>query len=193
MLHGINGPGPGNRRAAERFGDEGYVGMLVNWQSRDKDPPDSELMQYVQDAAVFLREQDYVDADRIGIAGYCRGGGLMFLALEHHPWLRAGLSFHGYAFYQELSDKKPRHPYDLADRIQAPLIMLHGAADDRSPIANMYRLAQRLEELGKEFKLTVYSGTGHAFTLPDGGAYNPAAAADSWERAINFLDQHLRA
>jgi len=46
--------------------------------------------------------------------------------------------------------------------------------------------------LGKTFELTVYSGTGHAFTLPDGGAYNPVAAANAWDQSIAFLDRYLR-
>jgi dienelactone hydrolase len=113
---------------------------------------------------------------------------------EHHPWLRAGIAMHGFPFYpQGLNEKKPQHAYDLADRIQAPVLILHGAADDRAPVADVYRMAQRLEQLGKTFVLTVYSGTGHAFTLPDGGAYNPAAAANAWDQSIAFLDRYLRA
>ncbi len=193
MLHGINGPTAGTRRAAERFGDEGYVGCLLNWQTVDKDPPDRDLMRYVADAAEYLRGREYVDGDRIAIAGYCRGGGLVYLALEHHPWLRGGISFHGFPFYHQLDDKKPEHPYDLAERIQAPLCILHGAADDRAPTADVYRMCERLEALGKTFQVKVYSGTGHAFTVPDGGAYNPVAAGDSWQEAIAFLDRHVRA
>jgi carboxymethylenebutenolidase len=192
MLHGINGPGAGTRRAAERFGDEGYVGCLVNWQTADKDPPDREIMRYVAAAAEFLRGQEYVDGDRIAIAGYCRGGGLVYLALEHHPWLRGGVSYHGIPFYKQLDSKKPHHPYELADRIRAPLLILHGAADKAAPAADIYRMCERLESLGKTFQVKVYSGTGHAFTLPDGGAYNPVAASDSWQETISFLDRYLR-
>jgi carboxymethylenebutenolidase len=192
-LHGINGPSAGTHRAAERYGDHGIVGCAINWQTVDKDPADSELMQYIADAAAFLRRQEYCDGDRIAVAGYCRGGGLVYLALEHHPWLRAGIAMHGFPFYRTpLNEKKPQHAYDLADRIQAPLLILHGAADDRAPVEDVYRMAQRLEELGKTFVLTVYSGTGHAFTLPDGGAYNPDAAANAWDQSIAFLDRYLR-
>ena len=191
-LHGINGPSAGTLRAAQRFGDHGYVGCAINWQSVDKDPPDSTLMQYVADAAAFLRQQEYCDGERIAVAGYCRGGGLVYLALEHHPWLRAGIAMHGFPFYRQLDANKPQHPYDLADRIQAPVLILHGAADDRAPAEDVYRMAQHLEALGKTFVLTVYSATGHAFTLPDGGAYNPAAAANAWDQSIAFLDRYLR-
>jgi carboxymethylenebutenolidase len=193
-LHGINGPSPSTHRWAERLGDHGYVGCAVNWQSVEQDPADADLMQYIADAAAFLRRQDYCNADRIAIAGYCRGGGLVYLALEHHPWLAGGIAMHGFPFYRTpLNEKKPQHAYDLADRIQAPLLILHGAADDRAPVEDVYRMAQRLEELGKTFVLSVYSGTGHAFTLPDGGAYNPAAAVNAWDQSVAFLDRYLRA
>jgi dienelactone hydrolase len=69
---------------------------------------------------------------------------------------------------------------------------LYGAADDWATAEDVYRMAQRLEELGKTFVLTVYRGTGHAFTLPDGGAYNPNAAENAWEQSIAFLDRYLR-
>jgi carboxymethylenebutenolidase len=191
-LHGINGPSAGTRRAAERFGDHDYVGLALNWMSVEKDPSDRDLMRYVADAADFLRRQEYADGDRIAVAGYCRGGGLVYLALEHHPWLGAGIAMHGFPFYRQLDEKKPAQPYDLADRIAAPLLILHGASDDRAPTADIYKMAQRLDELGKTFTLTVYGGTGHAFTLPDGGAYNPLAAENAWEQSIAFLDRYLR-
>jgi carboxymethylenebutenolidase len=191
-LHGINGPSAGTLRAAERFGDEDYVGLALNWMSAKKDPPDRELMDYLAAAGDFLKRQEYCDGDRIAVAGYCRGGGLVYLALEHHPWLGAGIAMHGFPFYRQLDENKPQHPYDLAERIEAPVLILHGAADDRATAEDVYRMAQWLEELGKTFVLTVYSGTGHAFTLPDGGAYNPKAAENAWEQSIAFLDRYLR-
>jgi carboxymethylenebutenolidase len=191
-LHGIFGPTAGTNRAAERFGDEGYVGLTVHWQGRDQDPPDSAIMRYIGDAAAFLHSQDYVDRERIAIAGQCRGGGLVYLALENHPGLRAGIAMHGFPFYAALDAKKPHHPYDLADRIRAPLLILHGAADERARAEDVYRMAVRLESLGKQFTLKMYSGVGHAFTLPDSNDYDPMAASDAWEELIGFLDCYLR-
>jgi carboxymethylenebutenolidase len=191
-LHGINGPSAGTLRWAERLGDEGYVGLALNWMSVEKDPSDAALMDYVAAAGEFLRCQEYAEGDQIAVAGYCRGGGLVYLAMEHHDWLGAGVAMHGFPFYRQLDENKPQHPYDLAERIVAPLLILHGAADDRAPAADVYRMAQRLEELNKTFVLTVYSGTGHAFKLPDGAAYNPLAAENAWQQTIAFLDRYLR-
>jgi len=193
ILHGTSGLGAGMRRVAERFGDEGYVGLMLNWQSHVEDPHDDVLVGYLEAAAAFLRGLEYVDGDRLGLAGYCRGGTAVYLALAAYAWPRAGVAFHGLPFYREFEPSRPRHAYDSLDRIQAPLLILHGAADDRAPVEGIYRTAQRLEELHKPFALKVYSGTGHAFTAPDGGAYNPLAASDAWEEAIRFLDRHLRA
>jgi carboxymethylenebutenolidase len=190
-LHGRNGPSPGTRRAAERYGDEGYVGLALNYFSVSDDPADAEVMQYVADAAAFLRTQEYVDGDRIAVCGYCRGGGLAYTALAHHPWLRAGVIFHGGLFVPEINAKRPEHPFDLVDRIQVPLLILHGAADPAVTRDLIFRLVDRLETGGKQYTLKLYNGTRHAFTLPDGGDYNPAAAGDAWAEQIRFLDTHL--
>jgi dienelactone hydrolase len=192
-LHGRNGPSAGTNRAAERYGDEGFVGLVIDYFSRTNDPPDAEVMRYVADAAAFLRQQEYVDGDRIAVAGYCRGGGLAYLALAHHPWLRGGVIFHGGLFVEQLSESRPEHPFDAVDRIQVPLIILHGAADPAVKPEQVFRVAQRLEEGGKTFALKMYSATRHAFTLPDGGDYNPVAAGDAWGEAIRFLDRYVRA
>jgi dienelactone hydrolase len=69
-LHGINGPSAGTLRWAERLGDEGYVGLALNWMTVEKDPSDAALMDYVAAAGEFLRCQEYCDGDRIAVAGY---------------------------------------------------------------------------------------------------------------------------
>lgn len=192
LLPGILGPSAGTRRASERLAERGYVGQLLDWQSREQNPPDAEIMRYIGDAVEHLGGLDYVDGERIAVAGYCRGGGLALLAVEHHRRLRAAVAMHGFPFYSQLDEKKTDHPYDLAERIQVPLMILHGALDQPSPVANIYRMAQRLDELGKNYYLRVYGGTGHAFTLPDGSQYNPVAAEDAFEGVVWFLDRHLR-
>jgi carboxymethylenebutenolidase len=192
-LHGRSGPSAGTNRAAERYGDAGYVGLAIDYFSRTNDPPDAEVMGYVADAAAFLRGQAYVDGDRIAICGYCGGGGRAYLALAHHPWLRAGVIFHGGLFLDKLTEQRPEHPFDVVDRIQVPLILLHGAADPAVKPEQVFRVVQRLEECGKTFEFKMYSGTRHMFVLPNGTDFNPAASGDAWDESIRFLDRHLRA
>lgn len=191
VFHGARGPGLYTTRVVERLGEDGYVALAPYWQAQDQDPPDMLLMQWVKDAGAYLQGLEYVDGERIGMAGYCRGGGLTILALGQNPFLRVGISFHGFAFYNHLTPDKPTHPFDLAERITAPLLILHGMSDPTFAVQDMFRLAERLNTLGKSFQFTAYNGLGHAFTLPDGGAYSPEAAEDAWEATIRFLKRSL--
>jgi carboxymethylenebutenolidase len=191
MIHGINGLLAGNKRAAERLGEAGYVALAIDWKSVEPEPHDQTILQYVEDAVAYLRGRDEVDGERIAVGGYCRGGALTYVALARYAWARAGVAFH--ATLKEQVDANRLDAFAEPERIQAPIVALHGAADPVSPVALTYRMAERLEALGKQFELKVYSGAGHGFALPDGSAYHPAAASDCWDEAIRFLDRYLRA
>jgi carboxymethylenebutenolidase len=191
LVHGLNGLEAGNRRAAERFGDEGYVGLAIDWQSRVATPSTEEVLQYVADAAAWLRTQEYVDGDRIAVGGYCYGGRVAYLALARWQWPWAGLIYHG-TLTRERAPEETQAALDGAARIQAPLLMLHCAGDPRAPLEHAIEMALALQRHGKPFALKIYSGASHAFTLPEGSGYLPAAAADAWRETILFLDDLRR-
>lgn len=191
VFHGRNGPSEAFLRGIDRLGDEGFVALSVHWQTHEADPADEVLMRMLADAAEYLRLQDFVDGSRVGIAGFCRGGGIAILGLGHHPFLRTGVSFHGTGVYPELTERHPRHPVDMAEQLTAPLLILHGMSDPVAPVDSMYGLARRLNEQGKSVQFVTYSGVRHAFTLPGGGDYDPVAAADAWEEAVRFLRRTL--
>jgi carboxymethylenebutenolidase len=186
LLHGIKGLEAGNKRACERFGDAGYVALGIDWMSRVEWPSNIEIVQYVADAAQFLRQQPNVDGERIAVGGYCKGGALAYLALAELPWLWAGLIYHG-TLAEDSPDRSPQLILDAAPRIQAPMLILHGAADPRSLVQYTFALVQEFERLGKTFQLKVYSGARHAFALPGATDYDPAAAADAWDETVAFL------
>jgi carboxymethylenebutenolidase len=52
----------------------------------------------------------------------------------------------------------------------------------------VHQLEQQLKALGKQVDFKIYPGTDHAFfndTRPE--VYNAQAAADAWQRTIQFL------
>jgi len=198
LLSGIGGAQPQYRSVAEQFAEEGIVGVVLDWMMREKDPPDPTVMLDLDACARYLQEQSYVDPDQIALGGYCRGGTLALLGLGQLPSFSAGVIFHGDPFYVQgaphpydmTPEKRPVEPYALADRIEAPLILLHGAADTVVPVEQVYRFVARLEELGKRFELKLYSGTGHAFTLlgeAGGRWWHPEHAEDAFREAVLFL------
>ena len=56
-----------------------------------------------------------------------------------------------------------------ADKINVPLLMQHGDADESVPIEESERLAQELKKYGKVYKLITYPGDDHSLSAHKGG------------------------
>jgi carboxymethylenebutenolidase len=53
-------------------------------------------------------------------------------------------------------------------------------------------LERKLKDLGKQIEVNIYKDADHAFfndTRPE--VYNAEAAADAWQRTVEFLRKHL--
>lgn len=187
LLHGRTGPSDSFRQVAVRFAEEGIVGVALNYMTHGTDVTNPEALRAIGDALGYLRTQNDVAPDRLVLAGYCKGGGLTYLGLANHQGFGAGVIWHGGLFNQETSERSPENPFDAAQRIEVPILIIHGASDQPVPVADVYRLAQRLDALRKRFELKVYSGADHVFTLPGGAAYVPEAADDAFREAVIFI------
>lgn len=187
LLHGRNGPSDSFRQVGVRFAEEGIVGLALNYMTHGTDVTNPGALRAIGDALGYLRAHNDVAPDQIVLAGYCKGGGLTYLGLAVHQGFAAGVIWHGGLFSQETSGSRPENPFDAAQRIEVPILIIHGASDQPVPIGEVYRLTQRLNELGKRFELKVYSGADHAFTLPGGAAYVAEAADDAFREAVIFI------
>lgn len=163
-----------------------------------------------QDAAMsaeYLRTLPYVDADRIGVWGLSYGGFFTLLALTDHPtWFACGVDVAGvvdYRMYYEdpwhggwtvsrigTPEQNPK-VYDIAsplsrvDKIQRPLLVLHGTSDVNVPYLHSVRLADELLKRGKVFDFMTYPGEFHYFTREH-------VLRDAWTRVERFFDSHLK-
>ncbi len=64
---------------------------------------------------------------------------------------------------------KKRSPYYLADKIKAPVLLLHGTEDNIVPISQSEMLAKRFKQLGKtNYRFVALKGLGHGFSLLEG-------------------------
>ncbi len=75
-------------------------------------------------------------------------------------------------------------PLRSADRIGAPLFVVHGRNDPRVPVGEAEQLVARLSERGVRCELTVYEDEGH-------GLARLANRLDAYTRALAFLDSVL--
>lgn len=78
-------------------------------------------------------------------------------------------------------------PLRHAERIRAPVLLVHGTSDRSSGIEESRRLAARLRALGRPVELLEIPGAGHVFNFRD-----REKAALAWEATVAFLDRHLK-
>lgn len=78
-------------------------------------------------------------------------------------------------------------PLRHAERLRAPVLLVHGTRDRSASVEESRRLAARLRELGREVELLEVPDAGHVFNFRD-----REKAAMTWEATVAFLDRHLK-
>lgn len=195
------------RDVARRFAAAGFLTLAVDLYSREGTPdlpdmaavfrwiqalPDGRVLADIGAAKRYLASRADVQAERIGVTGFCMGGQYALMAACTIEGLAACVSWYGMLRYAERNDLKPASPLDLAPRLRCPYLGLFGADDAIIARDDVEELRAILQRTSAPHEIVVYPDAGHAFfndTRPD--AYRPAAAADAWPRAIAFLHRHL--
>ncbi|MEJ7846873.1 MAG: alpha/beta fold hydrolase [Pyrinomonadaceae bacterium] len=89
-------------------------------------------------------------------------------------------------------DKNPEaykrsSPITYADKLERPLLILHGMADDNVHVQDSVQLMEKLIRLGKtkHFEAMLYPSENHGFTRPE-------SWTDEYERIFTFFEKHLK-
>ena len=130
-------------------------------------------------AAIEFLLADARTTDKVGITGFCYGGGVSHAAAVAYPELAAAVPFYG----------RQARPEDVP-RIQAPLL-IHFAETDEHVNATWPAYEAALEAAGTEYEAHVYPGTQHGFHNDSTPRYDEAAAKLAWERTIAWFRRHL--
>jgi dipeptidyl aminopeptidase/acylaminoacyl peptidase len=160
-------------------------------------------------AAHYLKTLGYVDMDRVGVWGLSYGGFFTLIAMVDQPRLyRAGINVAGVAdyamYYQDpyrgawttmrigRPEENPKvyaqaSPVSRIDRLEHPLLTLHGTADVNVPYLHAVKIIDEALKKGKGnlVDFMVYPGEFHYFTREH-------VLVDAWHRAERFFDTHLR-
>lgn len=185
LIHSFNGLEEGYRTMTDRFAAEGFVVLAVGWQTFEREPSDDTVAQLVRDSVSFLRARDDVDGERLGLTGFCAGGRYTMLLLPQIGDFGAGVAWYGFPNAGEPS------PTDLVGDLEAPMLILHGTADEPSPVTDIYAYATALDEASKPFELKVYQGEPHGFMLQDGQLRDDGAAQDAFGEMVSFFRRQL--
>jgi len=198
VLHENRGLVDHIRDVARRLAKAGYVALAPDLLSRQGGTgsfasPDAAIegIRKVDEEGVtkdltgginYLKGQNYVRANKIGVVGFCWSGGQATLILTRNSDLAAGVVYYG------------RNPNDLDDvkNISAPVLANYGEKDERIT-AGVPALVEAMKKYGKSFDYKVYPGAQHAFnndTNPQ--RYDAEAAKDAWNRTLEFFKRHLQ-
>ena len=153
---------------------------------------DENIVADVKAAVAWLKEQPFVDPDRIGIVGFCFGGRVSFLAACTIPELKAASVFYGGRILAPLGGSGPS-PLEQAQHINCPVLGLFGEDDQNPTPADVAQIEAALKQHNKTYEFHMYPGCGHGFHCNARGSYRPESARDAWGKTIAWFDQHVKA
>jgi carboxymethylenebutenolidase len=117
---------------------------------------------------------------RIGVVGFCYGGGIAHLLATRMPDLAAAVPFYG----------NSPDPAEAA-KVKAPLLIHFAEKDDRINAAwPAYEAALKAAKV--QYQAYSYPGTQHGFNNDTTPRYDEAAAKLAWQRTIDFFNKHVR-
>ena len=136
--------------------------------------------------AEWLRKLPWVDDKaKVGVVGFCLGGGLALYCMG-----RSGAFAAGGIYYQSMFPD----PAELAG-ITGKLQCHYGTADKSTPAEEIERFRTEIDLLGIKNEVHFYEGMGHGFLHPrqEAGSNREQAAALSLERTFAFFHEELSA
>jgi carboxymethylenebutenolidase len=193
VIHENRGLNPHIADVARRMALEGFVALAPDFLSPQGGTPGDEdqaremigqldQQQTIQNAlaAIEFLEGHEATTDRVGVIGFCWGGGLANQVAVNSTDVDAVVPFYG---RQAASSD--------ASKIQAPLLLHYAGLDDRIN-EGIPEYEQALKDAGVDYTIHIYEGVNHAFHNDTSEArYDKAAAELAWSRTIDFLKQRL--
>ena len=190
---------------------EGYIVVSCDPRGTPKRGREFEHSTYLQlgkletedfiDLAEHLSAKDYIDGNRIGIQGWSYGGYMTLLAMtkgaEHYA---AGISVapvSNWRFYDSIyTERFMRTPQENADgydnnspinhaeKLEGPLLLVHGSADDNVHFQNAMEMVDALVGAGKDFDFFAYPNRNH-------GIYGGNTRLHLFSMMLDFVKDNL--
>lgn len=156
----------------------GYPGSDDKGRELQQTVDPQKLMNDFFAAIEFLRDHEDTTG-KVGITGFCYGGGVCNAAAVAYPELAAAVPFYG-----------RQAPIDSVPQINAPLL-LHYAENDANVNAGWPDYEAALKQHRKVYEAYIYPGTNHGFHNDSTPRYDEAAAKLAWDRTIEWFRKYL--
>ncbi len=191
-----------NPRGSSTYGNDFMMAVIGDWGGEDY----LDLMAAVDQGT----SRPYVDGRRLGVHGYSYGGFMSSWIVGHTDRFRAavvgapcidlfsmyGTSDIGVSFGEVQWGGSPvdaaqelvrRSPISFASKVNTPVLLLHGEADARCPIAQSEAYFVILKRLGKEVELVRFPDCSHML-LRTG---HPRMREEYLARTLGWFNKHL--
>jgi carboxymethylenebutenolidase len=205
------GPRPALYDMAERLAASGYAVLVPDLFYRagaygpfdtktafTQETTRAQIMGMLHGTTQAMTERDsgaFLDAlqhegvsGRIGVVGYCMGGGRALTAAAAYPdRVVAAASFHG----GNLASDAPDSPHLRAPTIKGRVYVGNAGVDNSFPPEQSAKLAETLRRAGVDHAIENYVGMAHGWAVPDHGVYNAAGAERHWKRLLGLFEETL--
>jgi dipeptidyl aminopeptidase/acylaminoacyl peptidase len=160
-------------------------------------------------SAAWLAEAGVAPAHRIGVIGGSYGGFMTLAAITFcadRKWAAAvdivGIASFATFFARTAPWRRPLRaaeygdpekdadflksisPLNFIDRVEAPLMVIHGANDPRVPVQEAEQIVSTLRSRGREVEYLRYEDEGH-------GLAKAKNRADAWPKVVRFFEKHM--
>lgn len=131
-------------------------------------------------AAIEWLMKNDATTGKVGIVGFCYGGGVANAAAVAYPELAAAVPFYG-----RQADAKD------VPKIKAPLLLHYGELDTRIN-EGWPAYEQALKAAGKTYEAHIYPRANHGFHNDTTPRYDEAAAKLAWKRTLDWFNRYLK-
>ena len=195
VCHENRGLTPHIQDVTRRLAKASYIGLAVDLLSRQGGsavvgetnvpgalgniPPE----QFVEDFKSgwrYLQNLSFAQADRVGMTGFCFGGGVTWQVAVHMPELLAAVPFYG-----------PPPSVEDVPNINAALLAMYGELDGRIN-STIPAIEAAMAANNKIYEKMIYPNADHAFHNNTSPRFNPEAAKDAWERTLAWFEKYVR-
>jgi len=198
VIHPWDGLSDHIRDVARRLAKAGYVALAPDLLSRQggtssfasseaaiaagRKLDNADITKDLIGGINYLKRQSFVGASKIGVIGFCWGGGKALMFTTRSKDLAAAVIYYG------------DNPANLDDvkNITAPVLGQYGGADERIT-SGVPQLEAAMKKYGKSFEYKIYPGAPHGFnTDTSPRSYREEAAKEAWGRTLEFFKKNLQ-
>jgi len=192
VIHENRGLNPHTEDVARRMALEGFLAIAPNALSPLGGTPEDadEARSFMQQldskkttknfvAAVNYLKTHPQSTGKVGVTGFCWGGGLTNQVAVNSD-VDAAVPFYG------------RQPASEDVSTIRASMLIHYAGDDERINEGIPAFEAALKKASVEFKIHMYEGAKHAFFNDTSTRYHKEAAKLAWERTIAFFKEKLK-